>query len=84
MNILNIFKKKSAPVTAENLSASTSSILGAFTSTIAQLKEVCNQARAQAEVKNQEINAAQIEMNALNSLAESNEKIISKFTELLK
>lgn len=66
---------KTATLTSSELSLKANNILGVFRKTIDGLNEVISQAKNQAEVKHQEAEAA---------LAEQNQTILTKLTELLK
>lgn len=80
---MSIFSK-SAVVTSSELSQKANSILGVFKSTIDGLNEVISQARNQAKVKHQEAEDALAEETSLLNVAEQNESILNKLTELIK
>ena len=80
---MSIFSK-SAVVTSSELSQKANSILEVFKSTIDGLNEVISQARNQAKVKHQEAEDALAEETSLLNVAEQNESILNKLTELIK
>lgn len=61
-----------------------SNILGIFKKTIDGLSDVISQARNQADVKQKEIDAALAEKESLIAVAEQNQIILNKLTELLE
>lgn len=84
MNILNYFKKKKVQqITAESLLSATNSVLDAFRTVVNQLSAVRDQAINQAQIKQQEIDAAIVEKESLETLAANNEQIINKFKDLI-
>ena len=84
MDILNYFKKEEAKqVTAESLLSATNSVLDAFKTVVNQLSIIRKQALDQAQIKQQEIDAAIVEKESLETLASNNEQIINKFKDLI-
>lgn len=75
---------KTATLTSSKLSLKANNILGVFRKTIDGLNEVISQAKNQAEVKHQEAEAALAEEELLMNVAEQNQTILTKLTELLK
>lgn len=76
---------KTATLTSSELSLkAANNILGVFRKTIDGLNEVISQAKNQAEVKHQEAEAALAEEELLMNVAEQNQTILTKLTELLK
>lgn len=73
-----------ATLTSSELSLKANNILGVFRKTIDGLNEVISQAKNQAEVKHQEAEAALAEEESLMNVAEQNQAILTKLTELLK
>lgn len=71
---------KTATLTSSELSLKANNILGVFRKTIDGLNEVISQ----AEVKHQEAEAALAEEELLMNVAEQNQTILTKLTELLK
>lgn len=71
-------------LTSSELSLKANNILGVFRKTIDGLNEVISQAKNQAEVKHQEAEAALAEEESLMNVAEQNQAILTKLTELLK
>lgn len=81
---MTIFSK-TATLTSSELSLKANNILGVFRKTIDGLNEVISQAKNQAEVKHQEAEAALAEEEeSLMNVAEQNQAILTKLTELLK
>lgn len=74
---------KTATLTSSELSLKANNILGVFRKTIDGLNEVISQAKNQAEVKHQEAEAALAEEESLMNVAEQNQAILTKLTELL-
>ena len=84
MDILNYFKKEEEKqVTAESLLSATNSVLDAFKTVVSQLSVIRKQALDQAQIKQQEIDAAIVEKESLETLASNNEQIINKFKDLI-
>ena len=83
MDILNYFKKEEKQVTAESLLSATNSVLDAFKTVVNQLSIIRKQALDQAQIKQQEIDAAIVEKESLETLASNNEQIINKFKDLI-
>ena len=84
MDILNYFKKEEEKqVTAESLLSATNSVLDAFKTVVNQLSIIRKQALDQAQIKQQEIDAAIVEKESLETLASNNEQIINKFKDLI-
>ena len=83
MDILNYFKKEEKQVTAESLLSATNSVLDAFKTVVNQLSVIRKQALDQAQIKQQEIDAAIVEKESLETLASNNEQIINKFKDLI-
>ena len=84
MDILNYFKKEEVKqVTAESLLSATNSVLDAFKTVVNQLSVIREQALNQAQIKQQEIDAAIVEKESLETLASNNEQIINKFKDLI-
>ena len=84
MDILNYFKKEEEKqVTSESLLSATNSVLDAFKTVVNQLNVIREQALNQAQVKQQEINAAIVEKEHLETIASKNEQIIAKFKDLI-
>ena len=84
MDILNYFKKEEGKqVTAESLLSATNSVLDAFKTVVNQLSIIRKQALDQAQIKQQEINAAIVEKEHLETIASKNEQIIAKFKDLI-
>lgn len=84
MDILNYFKKEEGKqVTSESLLSATNSVLDAFKTVVNQLSIIRKQALDQAQIKQQEIDAAIVEKESLETLASNNEQIINKFKDLI-
>ena len=84
MDILNYFKKEEEKqITAESLLSATNSVLDAFKTVVSQLSVIRKQALDQAQIKQQEIDAAIVEKESLETLASNNEQIINKFKDLI-
>ena len=84
MDVLNYFKKEEVKqVTSESLLSATNSVLDAFKTVVNQLNVIREQALNQAQVKQQEINAAIVEKEHLETIASKNEQIIAKFKDLI-
>lgn len=78
------FFTKTSTFTSSELSSKASNILGIFKKTIDGLSDVISQARNQADVKQKEIDAALAEKESLIAVAEQNQIILNKLTELLE
>ena len=84
MDILNYFKKEEEKqITAESLLSATNSVLDAFKTVVNQLSVIREKALNQAQIKQQEIDAAIVEKESLETLASNNEQIINKFKDLI-
>lgn len=75
---------KQKPVTAKSLSEKSSSILSVFSKTINELQTIINSAKDQIVVKDEEIRAAEIERDALITLVEKNEHVVSKLEDFVQ
>ena len=84
MDVLNYFKKDGVKqVTSESLLSATNSVLDAFKTVVNQLSVIREQVLNQAQIKQQEIDAAIVEKESLETLASNNEQIINKFKDLI-
>lgn len=78
---MTLISKKAS--TAADLASSADNLLKVFKNTVSGLSGVISKAREQAVIKQQEADAALAEKQALEEVANKNEQILNKLTDLL-
>jgi hypothetical protein len=82
---MKIFNKEQEvqEVGSELLRKRSNSVLDVFSQTINSLGQIVTEAKDQAEQRQKEIDAAMLEKQNLEQLAESNEKVITKIQAII-
>ena len=83
---MKIFNKEQEvqEVGSELLRKRSNSVLDVFSQTINSLGQIVTEAKDQAEQRQKEIDAAMLEKQNLEQLAESNEKVITKIQAIIE
>ena len=83
---MKIFNKEQEvqEVGSELLRKRSNSVLDVFSQTINSLGQIVTEAKDQAEQRQKEIDAATLEKQNLEQLAESNEKVITKIQAIIE
>ena len=83
---MKIFNKEQEvqEVGSELLRKRSNSVLDVFSQTINSLSQIVTEAKDQAEQRQKEIDAAMLEKQNLEQLAESNEKVITKIQSIIE
>ena len=84
---MKIFNKEQTAITEVNselLRKRLNSVLDVFSQTINSLGQIVTEAKDQAEQRQKEIDAAMLEKQNLEQLAESNEKVITKIRSIIE
>jgi len=83
---MKIFNKEQEvqEVNSEFLRKRSNSVLDVFSQTINSLGQIVTEAKDQAEQRQKEIDAAMLEKQNLEQLAESNEKVITKIQAIIE